>query len=167
MKQNFEIAAGLNPVQSEIEDDRVLKLLKKYRNVRYNLTPPEILFPASVKNDTEQIFIACRDLNDVKNVLINRNSYGLLGIIDLNKINNWEEIKGQPLWIKATLEEQKETNNSGHICFSFTALTQNDLLNFSINLIGDNNKHVEFKDNETKISILNFKLMCFWDEQKN
>ena len=41
-QQNFEIAGGLNLVQTEIEDDRVLK------------------------NDTEQIFITCRELNDVK-----------------------------------------------------------------------------------------------------
>ena len=40
--------------------------------------------------------------------------YGLLETIDLNKINNWEEIKGQSLWINTTLEEQKEINNSRH-----------------------------------------------------
>ena len=33
--------------------------------------------------------------------------YGLLRIIDLKKINNWEKIKGQSLQINATLEEQK------------------------------------------------------------
>ena len=44
-----------------------------------------------------------RKLNEIKKALI----YGLLGIIDLKKINNWEEIKGESLWINATLEEQK------------------------------------------------------------
>ena len=34
-QQNFDIAGGLNPVQIEIEDDRVLNLLKKYKNVMY------------------------------------------------------------------------------------------------------------------------------------
>ena len=53
-------------------------------------------------------------------------------------------MKGQALWINATLEEQREINNSRHLCFPFMTLTLNDLLNFSINLIGDNNKEIEF-----------------------
>ena len=56
-QQNFEIAGGLNPVQLEIEDDRVLNILKKYKNVIYKLTPLETLFSASIKNNTEQILI--------------------------------------------------------------------------------------------------------------
>ena len=46
--------------------------------------------------------------------------YGLLGIIDLKKINNWEEIKGQSMWINAKLEEQREINTNKHLCFPFT-----------------------------------------------
>ena len=67
-QQSFEIAGGLNPVQIEIDDDRVLNIFKKYRNVRYTLTPLGLLFPASVKNDTKQIFLTCRELNDLKNL---------------------------------------------------------------------------------------------------
>ena len=75
-QQNLEVAGGLNSVQIETEDDRVLNTLKKYKNVRYRLTPLGILFPASVKNDTEQIFIIFRELNDVKKYLINGKIYG-------------------------------------------------------------------------------------------
>ena len=50
---NFEITGGLNLVHSEIEDDRVLNRLKKLGNAAYKLTPLGILFPESVKNDTE------------------------------------------------------------------------------------------------------------------
>ena len=74
----------------------------------------------------------------------------MLGIIDLKKINNWEEIKGQSFWINATLEERKEINNSRHLCFPFTTTTLNDLLNFSINLVDDHNKQITFADNEKK-----------------
>ena len=38
-QQNFEIAGGLNPVQIEIEDDRVLNILKRHKNAVYRLTP--------------------------------------------------------------------------------------------------------------------------------
>ena len=65
-QQNFEVTGGLNPVHIKIEDDRVLNKLKKYKNAAYKLTALGVLFPASVKNDTEQIFLTCRELNDIK-----------------------------------------------------------------------------------------------------
>ena len=113
------------------------------------------------KNDTEQIFITSRELNDIKKSIINSKIYRFLGIVDLKKINNWEQIKGQSLWINATLEEQKEINYSRHLCFPFTTLTLNDLLNFSINLIDDHNKQIIFEENKKKVSILNFKTDVF------
>ena len=78
VQQNFEIVGGLNPVQIEIEDDRVVNMLKNHKNVACKLTPLRILFPVSIKNDTEHVFITCRALNDVKKALINNKSYGLL-----------------------------------------------------------------------------------------
>ena len=82
----------------------------------------------------------------------------MLGIIDLN---NWKEMKGQSLWVNATLEEQKEINNSKYLCFLFVTSTLNDLLSFHINLIDDNNKDIKFKDNLRKINILNFQVDVF------
>ena len=77
VQQNFEIVEGLNPVQIEIEDDRVVNMLKNHKNVACKLTPLRILFPVSIKNDTKHVFITCRALNDVKKALINNKSYGL------------------------------------------------------------------------------------------
>ena len=65
-QQSFEIAGRLNPVQFEIADDRILNMLKRHKNVLYRLTPLGLLFPASVKNDTAQIFITCRELDNIK-----------------------------------------------------------------------------------------------------
>ena len=71
--------------------------------------PLAFLFPSSRANNTEQIFITFKELNDIKKILINSKIYGLIGIIDLNKINNQKEgIKGQSIWINTTLEEQKD-----------------------------------------------------------
>ena len=131
-QQNFEIVEGLNPIQIEITDDRVLNMLIKHKNVAYKLTPLGIIFPASIKNDTEQVFIICIKLNKVKKALISSKIYDLIGVIDLIKINNWKKIKGQSIWINATLEEQKEINNSRHFCFPFSTKTLNDLLSFNI-----------------------------------
>ena len=70
-QQNFEIVGGLNPVKIEIEDDRVVNTLKKHKNVVYKLTLLGILFPASIKNNTEQVFITYREINKVKKSFIN------------------------------------------------------------------------------------------------
>ena len=87
--------------------------------------------------------------------------YGLLGIIDLKNNNDWEEIKGQSVWIRATLEEQKEINNSLHLSFPLSIKTLNDLLSFSIYLLDDNNKEITSEDSNNNKSILNFKIDVF------
>ena len=85
-QQNFDITSGLKPMQIEIEHDRVLNIFKKHEKAAYKLFPLEMLFAASIKNDTEQIFVTCRKPNDVKKSLINSKIYGLLGMIDLKKL---------------------------------------------------------------------------------
>ena len=50
--------------------------------------PLVILFPSSVTNDTKQIFVTCRELNNAK--ITNGKIYSILGIVNLNKISNWE-----------------------------------------------------------------------------
>ena len=67
-QESFGNASGLNPFQIEIENDRVLNMFKKYKNVVYRLTPLGILFPASIKNNSEQVFITCRYKNDIKSL---------------------------------------------------------------------------------------------------
>ena len=80
----------------------------------------------------------------------------------MNKINNWEYIKGKTLWVSINFDETNQiNNNSEHLSFSFVTSSLNDLLNFSINLIDYNNKTKEFNTGETKISILNFKTEVF------
>ena len=57
-QQNLDVVAGLNPAQIEIEDDRIINIFKKYKNVLYKVTRLGLLFLASLKNDT-------RPLNDL------------------------------------------------------------------------------------------------------
>ena len=126
-QQNFDIAGGLNPIQIEIEDDRILNILKKYKNVLYKITPLSLLFPASIKNDTKQIFIAGKELNGVKKSILNGKVYDLISIIDLNKISNWKEIKGQSLWISVAFKDQREINNNYHLHFPFVTRSEKRL----------------------------------------
>ena len=68
-----------------MEDDRVTNLLKKYKNVVYKITPPGILFPASITNDTNQIFILGKNLSGVKKSILNKKIFDILAIVNLKK----------------------------------------------------------------------------------
>ena len=50
-QQDFDVDGGLNPIQVEIKDDRIINLSKKYKNVVYKITPIGLLFPAFLAND--------------------------------------------------------------------------------------------------------------------
>ena len=66
-QQNFEVVGGLNPIEITISGDRIINILKKYKNVVYKIIPLGLLFPATIKNDTEEIFVLAKNLNGVKN----------------------------------------------------------------------------------------------------
>ena len=155
-QQNFDVAGGLNPIQIEIEDDRILNRFKKYKNVIYKITPLGLLFPATVTNDTQQIFITARELNGVKTSILNKKAFDLLAVIDLNKIDNWNEVKDQSIWTSVSFEDHKEINNNSHLCFPFVTRSFSDLISFTIFLQDDENKKIDFVSGEKKISIFNF-----------
>ena len=152
------MVGGLNPVQIEIEDDRVINILKKYKNALYKIIPLGLLFPASLKNDTRQIFITGRELSGVKKPILNEKIYDIIAIIDVSKISNWSDIKAQSIWVSVSFKDQKEINNNSHLCFPFITRSLNDLTSFSIYLQDDKNKEIEFNSGERKISILNFQV---------
>ena len=93
VQQKFDLYDVLNPAQIQINGDRILRTLKKHKNIYYKLTHIGILFPSPETNSTEQIFITCRVLNDAKVALLNGKIYNILGIINLIKINNCDIYK--------------------------------------------------------------------------
>ena len=95
-----------------------------------------------------------------KQPLVNGKIYNIIGIINLDKVNNWDYIKGTSLQGNVNFNEPKQINNIDHLSFSLKTLSLN-MLGFSINLTDDHNKLIEFNRGETKISILNFKIEVF------
>ena len=83
-QQQFDLHNILNPIETEINNGRIISILKNQKYTYYKLMPIRILFPSSVANDTKQIFV----LNNPKAALINGKIYSILGIINLDKINN-------------------------------------------------------------------------------
>ena len=157
-QQDFDIDGGLNPVQIQIRDETVLNQLEKYKNAVYKITPLGLLFPASIKNDTNLIFITANNLNGMKKGILNYKLYDILAEIDVSKIQNWDKIKGQSIWVNVQFKDHKEINNNNHLCFPFITRTFSDLTSFSIFFQEDQNKKIEFDTNEKKVRIFNFQI---------
>ena len=89
-QQYFEVGGGLNPIQIQISNNTVLNLLKIYKNVAYKIIPTGILFPATVTNDTNFIFVTANNLSGVKKGILNYKTYNILAEIDTSKIKKLE-----------------------------------------------------------------------------
>ena len=149
-QQKFDLNDVLNPVEIDIYNDRILNILKKHKNIYYKLTPIGLFFASSITINTKQIFVTCRELNDAKKSWRNSKFYSLLGVINLEKINNSENIKGKSLWVNLSFNEQEQIDSSHHICFLFKKSSLNDLLSFSINLIDNKNEQISFNSGDQK-----------------
>ena len=91
-------------------------------------------------------------------MLINGKIYKILGIINLNQINNLNNTKGVSNWISVTFDKLENMQKIDHSGSSFKTNNLNDLLSFQFTLLDTNNKKIEFIDNQKKISTLNFKI---------
>ena len=147
-QQDFDVVGVLNPIQIEISDDRVINTLKKYKNVIYKITRLGLLFPATITNETSQIFILSKNVSGVKKSILNQKVYDLLAIIEINKIDNWKDVKGKSIWTNVNFKDHTEISNDSHLCFPFATRSFSDLISFSIFLQYDQNKKIEFTSGE-------------------
>ena len=156
-QQDFDVVGGLNPIQIKISHNTILNLLKKYKNVAYKITTLGMLFPATITNDINLIFVTTKNLGGVKKSILNFKANNILAEIDTGKINNWEKIKGQSKWVNVHSKDYKEINNNSHLCFPLITRSFSDLTSFSIFLQDDQNKKIEFKEGEKTYAFLIFK----------
>ena len=59
-----------------------------------------LLLSSSMKSDAGEIFFTTSGLGDAKYSLINGTLYHVIGVINPNKIKNWNEIKKSSRWKK-------------------------------------------------------------------
>ena len=100
--------------------------------------------------DKSQIFVLGKKLSGVKKSILHKKLFDILAVIDLNKTNNWNHIKGQSIWTNAAFKDYKEINNNNRLCFPFITRSFSNLTSFSIFLQDDGNKKIEFKSGEKK-----------------
>ena len=68
-QQDFNIVGGLNPIQIEISDSRIINMLTKYKNSIYKITP--LSFPATITNNTGRVIITSRKISGTKKAILN------------------------------------------------------------------------------------------------
>ena len=78
-------------------------MFQKYKknSVKFSLKG---LFLSTIKNEAEKIFVTIGGLMDAKYGLINRKLYQAIGIINLNEIKNWNEIKKFLQWVNVSFQ---------------------------------------------------------------
>ena len=109
-------------------------------------------------NDTGRVQITSTKISGVKKAILNYKLFDLIAEIDLDKIPNWKDIKGESIWVNVPFKDHKEINNASHLCFPFVTKTLSDLTSFTITLLDDQNKKVKFKSGEKKTSTFNFQI---------
>ena len=157
-EQHFDTVGGLNPIQVEISDSRIINMLTKYKNSIYKITPVGFFFPATITNNTGRVIITSRKISGTKKAILNYKWLDILAEIDLEKVPNWNEIKGKSIWVNVQFKDHKEINNASHLCFPFTTKALSDLTSFTLQLQDDQNKKIDFASGEKKTCIFNFQI---------
>ena len=155
-QQVFEEGREINPIEIKIKDNRVRNLFEKYidNKVRFKLIG--LLIASSVANDTEKIFLQTTGLKSARYALLNEEYKQIIGIVNLNQIENWSTLKQDSKWVDITFQEQVENKNTEHPSFSFISNNKEDVLGLSLKLVDTNNKIIKFANGEKKFSILEF-----------
>ena len=100
-----------------------------------------------IENYANQLSVACHKLNKAKVALINGKILNILGVINLDKMNNLDKRKGNSIWINVNFQELRD-KKSYHFSFSFKTKNLADLLSFSIYLIDSDNTKITFTDSK-------------------
>ena len=115
-----------------------------------------MLFSCSIKSDTQNIFITCQNLNSAKKALINGKIYSLLGIINLQEIQNWDTIKGRAIYVNT--DDSHYMENVKHFAFKFKTAFPAEYLELTCELLDDKAKQIEFENGETKVPIFDLQI---------
>ena len=155
-QQVFEESRKINPIEIKIEDNRIRNFFDKYKNEKVKFKLIRLLVASSVQNDTEKLFLQTTGLKSTKYALLNDKYKQIIGIVNLNQIENWDMLKQSSKWVDVTFREQRETKNTVHPSFSFISNNKEDMLSFSLKLVDTGNKIIKFAEGEKRFPILEF-----------
>ena len=92
-EQGFEDGKEINPIEIKIENNKMQNIFDRFEKNKIRFKLSGILFASSIKNNTEKIFLQTAGLSGAKYALINEKYKQITGVINLNEIQNWPEIR--------------------------------------------------------------------------
>ena len=131
-QQMFEEDREINPIEIKVQDNRIRNLFDKYKNHKVNFKLIGLLLASSVVNDTEKIFLQTTGLKSAKYALLNDKYKQLIGIVNLNYIQNWNGLKQSSRWVDVTFQKQIENENTLHPSSSFVSSNRKTSLVFCL-----------------------------------
>ena len=135
--QNYDRYTILNPFEVNLRSNYLHQKINEYKGFVYEVILKNALFSPSIKNETQNIFVTCQNLNSSKKALINRKIYGLLGIINLREIKNWDTIKGNSIYVNVKFDDSHFMENVKHFGFKFKTTFPAEFLEFMCELLDD------------------------------
>ena len=130
----FEECREINPIEIKTEGNRVQNIFDKYKDNKVMFKLIGLMIASSVVNDTEKIFLQTTGLKSAKYALLNEEYKQIIGIANLNQIENWHPLKQSSKWVDITFQEQIENKNTEHPSFSFISNNKEDVLGFRLSL---------------------------------
>ena len=156
--QSYDKYTILNPLEVNLHSHYLNQNINDYKGFVYEVMLKNILFSSSIKNETQNIFITCQNLNSAKKALINGKIYSLLGIVNLKEIKNWRSIKGNSIYVNAKFDDTHYMENAKHFWFNIKTSFPAEFLEFSCELLDDKAKQIEFESGETKVPIIDLQI---------
>ena len=134
----------LNPAEITIfHASEIQSKLLKYSNQHYKycfIVNP-LLISSSIAQETKVIFLISNELNDARTSLINGKICKSIGVVNVNEITNWRELKGKSKWLN---NDSENPTLAKHFAFAFETTNLSDLLNFELGLLDDEAKPIRF-----------------------
>ena len=155
---NRSLNEKLNPVKITIHDCEIQSKLSRNGNQRYkyHFIVNSLFISSSIVQEINVIFLISNGLNNVSTSLIKRKIYKSIGVLNVNKITNWTELKGKSNWVNIVFNDWENPTLAKHFAFAFETTNLNDLLNFELSLLDDEAKPIKFPATEQKIPALTF-----------
>ena len=156
--QSYDKYSTLNPLEINLNSNYLTKIIHDYKGFVFEIRLINVLFSANIQNETQNIFLTCQNLTSAKKALINNKIYYLLGIINLNEIKQWNEMKGKSLYVNAKIDDSHYMKTAKHFGFSFKTSFPTEFLEFTCDFLDDKAEKIKFAGGEEKVPIIDLRI---------
>ena len=156
--QKYDNYTVLNPLEIDLRSNYLNQKINEYKGSIFEVILKNLLLSSSITNDTQNIFITCKNLNSAKKALINGKIYNILAIINLSEIKSWKTIKGNSIYVNAKIDDSHYMENAKHFGFKFETSYPVEILEFTCEFLHDKANKIEFTTGKEKIPSLDIQI---------